>query len=80
MTAPHSDLPDYCEWWPEGSRHPCYVPASLVLVRATGETLRFTCAEHAPAWASRIQGRYLMLDRGEWEARGGGYRGVMLGG
>ena len=80
MTAPHRDLADYCEWFLEGTHCPCYAQASLVLVRATGETLRFTCAEHAPAWASRIQGRYLVLERDEWEARGAGYRGKMLGG
>jgi hypothetical protein len=63
MTALRRDLADYCEYLPEGSHRPCYALASLVLVRPTGETLRFTCAEHAPAWASRIQGRYLVLER-----------------
>ena len=29
-------------------------------------------------WASRIQGRYLVLERDEWEARGSGYRGGTL--
>jgi hypothetical protein len=80
MTAPQRDLASYCEWWPEGDRRPCYALASLVLVRPSGETLRFTCAEHAPAWAGRIQGRYLVLQRDEWEAQGAGYRGKMLGG
>jgi hypothetical protein len=51
-----------------------------VLVRPSGETLRFTCAEHAPTWASRILGKYVVLERDEWEARGAGYRGKMLGG
>jgi hypothetical protein len=79
MTQPQRELADYCEWWLEDIRRPCHAPASLVLVRPSGETLGFTCAEHAPAWAGRIQGRYLMLDRAEWEARGSGYRGMMLG-
>ena len=50
-------LADFCQWWPEGERRPCYSPAELVLVRPSGETLGFTCAEHAPAWAGRIHGR-----------------------
>jgi len=54
--------------------------AALVFVRPNGEDLRFSCADHVPAWASRIQGRYLVLERNEWEARGRGYRGAMLGG
>jgi hypothetical protein len=74
------DLLGYCEYLPAGGRRPCYAPAPLVLVRPDGETLRFTCADHLPAWATRIQGRYLVLERDEWEARGAGYRGVMLGG
>jgi len=69
-------LADFCRYLPNGSRQPCYAPAGLVLVRPSGETLRFTCAEHAPAWARRIQGRYLVLERDEWEARGGGCRGA----
>jgi hypothetical protein len=73
-------LADYCEWLPDGSRRPCYAPAALVLVRPDGETLRFSCAEHRDAWAARIRGPYLVLGRDEWEARGAGYRGVMLGG
>jgi len=63
-----------------GSRRPCYAPASLVLVRPSGETLGFSCGEHREAWAARIRGRYLVLQRDEWEARGAGYRGPMLGG
>ena len=59
---------------------PCYALASLVLVRPNGETLDFSCAEHRKAWAARIRGPYLVLERDEWEARGAGYRGVMLGG
>ena len=46
----------------------------------SGQTVGFTCAAHAPAWAGRICGRYLVLERAEWEARGAGYRGVELGG
>ena len=71
---------DYCLWCPEGSRRPCYAPATLVVVRPSGETLDFSCAAHREAWAARIQGPYLVLERDEWEARGAGYRGVMLGG
>jgi hypothetical protein len=74
------DLAGYCELLPDGSRRSCYAPAPLVLVRPDGETLRFSCAEHREAWATRIQGRYLVLERDEWEARGAGYRGPMLGG
>ena len=73
-------LAAYCEYVPEGGRRPGYAPGSLVLVRPSGETLRFTCADHLAAWASRLQGRYLVLERAEWEARGRGCRGVMLGG
>jgi hypothetical protein len=74
------ELADYCEFLPEGSRRPCYAPATFVLVRPSGETLRFTCAEHLPAWATRVHGRYLVLEWDEWVARGRGYRGPMLGG
>jgi len=80
MTRSYAGLAAYCEWWPEGERQPCYAPASIVLVRPSGEMLRFTCMEHAPAWAARILGAYHMLDRAEWEARGAGYRGPQLGG
>lgn len=73
-------LADFCQWWPEGQRRPCYGPAGLVLVRTSGHTVGFTCATHAPAWAGRIHGRYLVLERDEWEARGAGYRGTELGG
>jgi hypothetical protein len=79
-TDPQRSLADYCEWLPDGSRRPCYAPAGLVLVRANGETLGFSCAEHRDAWAARIRGVYLVLERDEWEARGCGYRGAMLGG
>ena len=72
-------LADYCQWWPDGTCRPCYASASFVLACPSGETLGFTCAEHAPAWAGRIQGRYLVLECAEWEARGRGYRGVALG-
>ena len=74
------ELADYCEWLPDGSRQPCYAPASLVLVRPSGDTLRFTCGEHAPAWESQIHGKYVLLERDEWEVQGGGYRGPALGG
>jgi hypothetical protein len=79
-TNPHPTLADFCEWLPDGGRQPCYAQASLVLVRPTGETLGFTCAEHREAWAARILGRYLVLGWDEWEARGAGYRGPMLAG
>ena len=79
-TTPRPELADYCEYLPDGSRRPCYAPAALVLVRPNGEALRFTCAEHLPPWATRIRGRYLVLERGEWERRSRGYRGAMLGG
>jgi hypothetical protein len=80
MPNSQRELADYCQWWPEGTRRQCYAPASFVLVRPNGETLRFSCAEHLPAWATRIQGRYLVLERDEWEAHGRDYRGGMLGG
>jgi hypothetical protein len=80
MTQPQRDLADYCEYLKDNTRRPCYAPASLVLVRPSGETLRFTCGEHLPAWAARVRGPYSVLDRAEWEPRDCGYRGVMLGG
>ena len=80
MTEPQRDLADFCEWWPEDTRCPCYAQASFVLVRPSGETLGFTCTAHVPAWAGQVRGRYLVLERAEWEARGRGYRGRMLGG
>jgi hypothetical protein len=57
-----------------------YAPAGLVLVRPSGETLRFTCAEYLPGLANQIQGKYRVLERAEWEAQGAGYRCKMLGG
>jgi hypothetical protein len=54
MKQCHAGLADWCEFLPEGSRRPCYAPAALVLVRPSGETVRFTCADHLPAWASQI--------------------------
>ena len=51
----------------------------MVLVRPSGEDLRLTCAAHRDAWATWIQGRYDMLTREEWVARGAGYRGPELG-
>jgi len=80
MTRAYDGLAAYCEWWPEAEEHPCYAPASVVLVRPSGETLRFSCIEHGPGWAARILGEYRVLDLAEWEARGAGYRGVHLGG
>lgn len=77
---PERQLADCCEHFLEATRRPCDAPTSFVLARPSGETLRFTCAEHLPAWASQIQKRYLVLERNEWEKRGPGYRGVMLGG
>lgn len=74
------DLADFCQWWPEGKRRPRYAPAGLVLVRPGGQTEGFSCAAHAPAWAGRIHGKYRVLERAPWEARGGGYRGAELGG
>ena len=79
-TETHRDLADYCEYLPDGCRQPCCAPAMLVLVRPGGHTLRFSCAEHLAAWASRIQGRYLVLEWDEWEARDRGYCGATLGG
>jgi hypothetical protein len=79
-TEAQRSLADFCEYLPDGSRRPCYAPASLLFVRPGGQTLRFSCAEHREAWATRIQGRYHVLERDEWVARGAGYRRVMLGG
>jgi hypothetical protein len=56
MAQARRDLADYCSWWPRGHPEPCYAPASLVLVRPSGETLGFSCAEHLPAWAARVRG------------------------
>ncbi len=80
MTQPQVQLADYCQYLPDGSRRPCYAPAGFVIVRPSGETLRFSCAEHREAWATRIRGRYLVLEKEEWVARGQGYRGPALGG
>jgi hypothetical protein len=57
MTEAQHDLADYGEYLSDGSRRPCYAPAGLVVVRPNGEALRFSCADHLPAWATRIQGR-----------------------
>jgi hypothetical protein len=74
-------LPDFCEYAELiGPSVPCYQQAHHVLVRPSGETLRFSCTPHLPAWASRVRGRYLVLSRETWEAQGGGYRGRHLGG
>lgn len=79
MAESPRSLADYCLWWPLGGK-PCYALAELVLVRPGGQTLGFTCAAHRDAWAEQIHGAYRMLERAEWEARGAGYRGMMLGG
>ncbi len=79
-TQPQPELPWFCEWWPLGSAAPCYAPAEFLLVRPSGETLRFTCAAHRDAWAERVRGASSVLERTAWEAQGGGYRGQMLGG
>ena len=79
-TPAQSTLADFCQWWPEGQRRPRCAPAGLVLVRRSGETVGFSCAARAPAWADRIHGKYRLLERAEWEAEGAGYRGVELGG
>jgi len=79
-TSTSITLADFCEWLPDGSRQPCYGPATFVLVRLSGDTLRFTCRAHRDVWASRVGGPYLVLTRDEWEARGAGYRGPALGG
>jgi hypothetical protein len=78
-THPQTQLADFCEWFLEDTHRPCYAPARMVLVRPSGETLRFTREEHAPAWANRVQGAYELLERAEWIRRGAGYRGWMLG-
>ena len=52
----------------------------FVIVRPSGETLRFACRAHRDAFADRIQGPHQVLERTEWEVRGAGYRGPGLGG
>jgi len=79
-TEAQRSLAKYCQWWPVGDPNPCYAPATFVFLRLSGETLRFTCRAHRDAWASRIRGPYLVLERAEWEVRGAGYCGVELGG
>jgi hypothetical protein len=79
-TDPQRSLTDFCQWWPLGEPHPCYAQASLVLVRPSGQTLRFSCAMHRENWTGQIQGAYAVLERADWETRGAGYRGKMLGG
>jgi hypothetical protein len=79
-THPQKSLADFCEWWPLGEPRPCYAQAELVIVRPSGETLGFSCRAHREGWADRIRGEYLVLERAEWESRGAGYRGKMLGG
>jgi len=73
-------LADFCQWWPEGQRRPCYAPAGLVLVGPSDGTLGFACAAHREAWAGQISGAYRVLERGEWEDLDGGFRGAALGG
>ncbi len=70
---------DCCEFWLEETRRPCYEQTSFVLVRPSGETLGFSCAEQLPAWADLIRGKYLALGLAAWRAQGSGYRGWMLG-
>jgi hypothetical protein len=79
-TEGQRSLADFCEWWPLGETRPCYAPATIVLVRPSGERLRLSCAAHREAWAGQIRGGYSVLDLSAWEARGRGYRGAALGG
>jgi hypothetical protein len=51
-------------------------PGFGLLDRAHGKAYRGQ-RETWPAWAIRIQDRYLVLERDEWEARGRGYRGAL---
>ena len=80
MTEPAHQLADFCEYLPDGSRQPCYAWAGFVVVRPSGQTMRFTCAAHREAWAERIQVAYRVIERAAWESAGGGYRGPDLGG
>jgi len=41
-TQPQRSLADYCEMFLEETRRPCYAQTGFVLVRPSGETLRFT--------------------------------------
>jgi len=79
-TDPQPSFPDYCLWWPAGEPEPCYNDAAFVLLRSSGEWLAFSCGAHRVNWAGRMGEDCLVLDRGEWEARGAGYRGAHLGG
>jgi hypothetical protein len=45
------------------TRRPCYARRAFAVVRPSGETLGFTCADHLPAWAGQIHGRYLVLEQ-----------------
>jgi hypothetical protein len=38
------------------------------------------CAQPLEGWRAQIAGEYEALTLEEWEARGRGYRGIMLGG
>jgi hypothetical protein len=77
---PQRTLADFCEWWPEGERRPCYAQAGLVLVRPSGQTLAFRLrrapaglGQPHPGPVSRARARRV-------EAQGAGYRGAALGG
>ena len=77
---PPRDLAHYCEWPPERSRRPCYAPAAFVPIRPGGETLRFTMCGARARLGHPGSRPDVVLERDEGEARGGGYRGTMLGG
>ncbi len=79
-TGPQRSLADYCLFLPTGSRQVCYAQAELVVMRPGGDTLAFSCRAHETAWADTIRGKYVVLERDEWEARGARYRGATLGG
>ena len=77
VREPQRDLADYCQFWLEDIRRPCYAQAGFVLVRPSGQTLGFSCATHRDAWTERIRGAYSVLERAEWEARGrGAWQGI----
>lgn len=77
--SPQTTLAGYCLWHELGEPY-CYAQAELVIIRPSGETLGFSCSAHRDGWAPHIRGEFLVLKRAEWEARGAGYRGPMLGG
>jgi hypothetical protein len=69
-TEPQRSLADYGEWWQLGEPRPCYAQAGFVLVRPSGQTLRFSCAEHLPAWENQIQGHYIRARAGRMGSAG----------